>query len=129
MSEHPRERGLELGGLLADLCAVRAVIFGDPLQDLLERRHAVARLVREIRPAEERPPIRRIQEHGERPAARLLGDHLLRGLVDLVEVRPLFAVDLDVHEQAIHHRRGLGVLEGFVGHHVAPMAGRIAHRQ
>ena len=85
--------------------------------------------MRKIRAAEEGPLIRGTQEHGQRPAARIGRDHLLRRLVDLVEVGPLLAVDLDVHEQAVHHSRGRGVLEGLVRHDVAPVAGRIADRQ
>ena len=49
-----------------------------------------------------------------------------RRLVDLVEVRPLLAVDLDVDEQLVHQRRGLGVREALLVHHVAPVAGGVA---
>jgi hypothetical protein len=69
------------------------------------------------------------QEHRERPAAAALREHLVGELVDLVEVRPLFAIDLDVDEQLVHERRRRRVLEGFVGHHVAPVAGGISDRQ
>ena len=53
----------------------------------------------------------------------------MRGLIDLVEVRPLFAIHLDVDERLVHDRRNLGVLERLVRHHVAPVARRIADRQ
>ena len=56
-------------------------------------------------------------------------EHLVRGLVDLVEVGPLLAVDLDVDEEAVHHLRDLGILERLVRHHVAPVAGRVADRE
>ena len=49
--------------------------------------------------------------------------------VDLVDVGPLLAVDLDVDEQLVHHRRGGFVLEALVRHDVAPVAGRIADRE
>ena len=52
--------------------------------------------------AEERHLVGR-QEHRQRPAAGALRQHLVRGLVDLVDVGPLLAIDLDVHEMAIHH--------------------------
>jgi hypothetical protein len=48
--------------------------------------------------------------------------------VDLVDVGPLLAVDLDAHEQLVHQRRGLGVLERLVLHHVAPVARAVADR-
>ena len=54
---------------------------------------------------------------------------MVRGLVDLVDVGALFAVDFDVHEQRVHDRRGLRILERLVSHDVAPMAGGIANRQ
>ena len=53
----------------------------------------------------------RRQEHGQRPAAGAMSDHLLRHLVDLVQVRPLFAVDFDVDEQLIHQCGGGLILE------------------
>ena len=91
--------------------------------------HAVALLAREIGAAEERPLVVGRQEHRQRPAAAALGQHLVRGLVDAVEVGALLAVDLDVDEQFVHQRRRRGVLEGLVRHHVAPVAGRVADRQ
>src|SRR5262249_11695994 len=39
------------------------------------------------------------------------------------------AIDLDVDEQLVHHRRRRLVLEALVRHDVAPVAGRIADRQ
>ena len=63
-----------------------------------------------------------------RPAA-VLAHQVQRRHVDLVDVGPLFAVDLDVDEQVVHHRRGGVVLEALVRHHVAPVAGGIADRE
>ena len=71
-----------------------------------ERRHAVARLGREVGAAEERPLVVGREEHRQRPAAAALRQHLVRELVDLVEVGPLLAIDLDVDEQLVHQRRG-----------------------
>ncbi len=51
------------------------------------------------------------------------------GLVDLVQVRPLLAVNLDVDEVVVHHAGGGLVLEGFVRHHVTPVASGVADRQ
>ena len=109
---------------LAPLLAPRPV---DALQHLDEGRHAVARLVREVRAAVEGPPVRR-QEHGHRPAATA-GHGLDRGHVDLVEVRPLLAVDLDGDEAIVEVCRGRRVLERFALHDVAPVTGRVADAQ
>src|ERR1700722_16136960 len=46
--------------------------------------------------------------------------------VDVVDVRPLLAVDFDVHEQLVHETGRLGVLKRLVRHHMAPVAGRVA---
>ena len=79
-------------------------------------------------PREERRAVRR-QEHRQRPAARAPRQQRVRGLVDLVEVRPLLAVDLDVDERVVHHRGDGRILERLVRHHVAPVARRVADRQ
>ena len=68
------------------------------------------------------------QEDRHRPAA-VTGHRDDRVHVDGVEVGPLLAVDLDVHEVLVHQRRRLGVLERLVLHHVAPVAGRVADRE
>ena len=98
------------------------------LQHLAEGGHAHPRLRREVGAAVERLAVGR-QEHGHRPAA-VPGSELDDGVhVDGVEVGPLLAVDLDVHEQPVHQLRGLGVLERLVRHHVAPVAGGVADRE
>ena len=96
-------------------------------QHIGERRAAVARLLRKIRAAPHRLARGR-QEHRERPAA-LLAEQMQRVHVDLVDVGPLLAVDLDVDEQLVHHARRRLVLEALVRHHVAPVAGRVADRE
>ena len=56
--------------------------------------------------------------------------HLGREHVDLVEVGPLFAVDLDVDEVLVHERAAIaGIRERLALHHVAPVAGRVADRE
>ena len=84
---------------------------------------------RKIGAAEERPLIVVHQEHRQRPAAAAAGQHLVRELVDAVEVGAFLAVDLDVDEQLVHQRGSGGILEGLVRHHVAPVAGGVADRQ
>jgi hypothetical protein len=110
------------------LAALLAPGAADVLHQVDEARQLVARRLGEIGAGEKRRLVRG-QEHRERPAAAALGQQLVRGLVDLVEIGTLLAVDLDVDEQPVHHRRHLGVLETVVRHHVAPVAGRIADRQ
>ena len=81
----------------------------------------------EVGPAEERAAVR-CQEHRHRPAAPArLGLHRLH--VDGVDVGPLLAVHLDVDEQVVHDLGDGFVLEGFVGHHVAPVARRVTDRE
>ena len=114
--------------LLGDRRALLAIRDREPREEVEKPRAAVARFLREVGAAEERRAIGR-QEHREGPAARLAGQERVRGLVDLVEVGPLLAIDLDVDVQVVHHLRDGGVLERLVRHHVAPVAGRIADRQ
>ena len=99
----------------------------DAIEDLPERRHPVARLVREVRAAVERPAVRR-QEDAHRPAAaarhRLDGGH-----VDLVQVGPLLAVHLDRDEALVQVPRRPRVLERLALHDVAPVARRVADRE
>src|SRR5258708_30843844 len=84
-------------------------------------RQVVARLFGEISSAEKRRAVGR-EEHGERPAARPLGENLVRELIDLIEIRAFLPVHLDVDEQPIHHLAHRPVFEGLVRHHVTPMA-------
>ena len=65
---------------------------------------------------------RRVREC-QRPTAGVAGEKLVGQLIDLVEIWPLLPVDFDVHERVVHHCRGGRILEGFVRHDVAPMAG------
>ncbi len=97
---------------------------GDLLENVDEGGSAVAGGLGEVGAAPDRLAVRR-QEHGERPAA-LLAESMEGAHVDLVDVRPFFAIDLDIDEQAVHDGRRLGILEAFVGHDMAPVAGGIA---
>ncbi len=66
------------------------------------------------------------QKDGQRPAPTPPGENLMGGLVDQVEVGAFFPVDLDVDEVPIHLCRRFRILEGFVGHDMAPVAGGIS---
>ena len=113
--------------VLADLVRLLAKQPRNLAQHVDEGRPAVARGFREIRAAPDRLALRR-QEHGQRPAA-LLAQMMQRRHVDLVDVGALLAVDFDVDEQLVHHRRGGVVLEALVRHDVAPVAGGVADRE
>ena len=96
-------------------------------QELRERRHSVPRLRREVGAGVERLARGR-QEDRHRPAA-LTGHRHRRVHVERVDVGALLAIDLDVDEMLVHQRsRGL-VLERLVCHHMAPVAGAVAHRE
>ena len=100
---------------------------GDRFQHLPERRTAPARLGRPVGAAVDRPAVR-IEEHRHGPAA-LFAHRVKRRHVDVVDVRPLLAIDLHVDEELVHPVGDVGVLERFVRHHVAPVAGGVADRK
>src|SRR6516164_4759699 len=117
------ERGHQRLVLLPELRRVVAVVRGYALQDVRECRQPVAGFLREVGTAEERPPIIVRQEHGERPASAALCQHLLRDLVDAVDVRTLLAIDLDVDEVVVEDLRSFLVFEAFFLNDAAPMTG------
>ncbi len=110
-----------------DLALPLAVGVGHRDQHLAEGGHAHPRLGRVVGAAVERLAVGR-EEHRHRPTA--VAGHADDGVhVDRVDVGTLLAIDLDVHEQAVHQRRGLVVLERLVRHHVAPVARGVADRE
>ena len=113
-------------GRLVDGLASAAIGTIDGGQYLTKRRESVARGRRVVRAAMEGRSVW-ATENGERPAAVARESHD-RVHVDLVDIGSLFAIDLDVHEQSVHQGRRLGIFEGFVRHHVAPVAGAVADR-
>ena len=115
--------------LRAQLGCALPVELGDPEQQVLERRQPVARLLRKVGSSEERPLIVVCEEHGERPAAAALREHLLRHLVDAVDVGTLLAVDFDVDEVLVEKARGGLVFEALFLEDATPVAGKIAYAQ
>ena len=97
-----------------------------PFQQLGKARQAVTGLGREIGAGEKGTQILGIEKHRQRPAPGTPGEQLVGGLIDAVQVRTLFPVHLDVDEQAVHERGGGRILEGFVGHDMAPVTGGVA---
>ncbi len=122
------QRRQQLRILLTHFGRALAVILFHPFQQIGEARQAITRRFREISAAEKRRGVRR-QKHGQRPAAGALGEHRMRRLVDLVDIGPLLAIDLDIDEQRVHQCRHVFILERFMRHHMAPVASGIADRQ
>ena len=115
----------------ARFCSIlRRLLAKEPrnfLQDVDESRTSEAGLFRKISTAPHRfGPWR--QKHGQRPAA-LLSQEMQRIHVDLIDVGPFFAVNLDVDEQLVHHPGSRFILEQLMRHHVAPMARRVTNRE
>ena len=100
---------------------------GDLAKDAARNRAARSEALLEIGPAPERLAARR-QEHGHGPAA-LLAEQLQRAHIDMVHVRPLLAIDLDIDEELVHDGRYIRIFEALVGHHVTPVARGIADRE
>ncbi len=112
---HQRGRVLiELGGLVA----IGVVDRIEQLEEVVARvvGAAVERLCVGGQEDRHRPPAA--------PGQGLDGVH-----VELVDVGAFLAVDLDVDVELVHPLGDLGVLEALVGHHVAPVARRVADRQ
>lgn len=119
-----REIAHDAPGHLGDLLATVCPGCRDPFEHLLEGGHAVAGLGREVRAEVEGFGLGR-QEDGHRPAT--LASRGLHGLhVHGVDVGPLLTVDLHRDEVRVEVVGDGRVLEGLVGHHVAPVARGVA---
>ena len=99
----------------------------DLAKDLRKSRPSPPRVGREIGASVKRLEIGR-QPHAHRPAARPRR-RLHERHVDAIDVGPLFAIHFDGDEIAIQDVGNRLAFERLVGHHVAPVAGRIANRQ
>src|SRR5579863_5412276 len=110
-------------GLLLDLCVPFLIRTSHTRQHLLPGRAVIDRPRREIGPAIEGPSVGS-EEYIQRPAATA-GDRLYGFHIDVIQIRPLFPVDLDVDKMLIHEPRGIGILKAFSFHDMAPVTGRI----
>ena len=126
---YPLEDILDGLALLSEFIAILPVKPLDALQDVGKGRHAMSWFVRKIGAAKKRVVVVRGQKHGQWPATRALHEHLVRELVDLVEIGSFFPVHLDVDEQLVHHPGRIRILERLMGHDMAPVTGRIANGQ
>src|SRR3990167_6446691 len=106
--------------LFGDRAALLAICRGHALYHVDEPRHPITRALRKIRAGEERHEIVWREKYRQRPAAGTLREILVRGLVNLVEIRAFFAVNFYAYEVLVHGARGFRVLERFMRHHVAP---------
>ncbi len=115
---------LQRAGVFVDAVRLFPVDAGDLPQDRNEAGPAEARLLRKVGSAPERLALGG-EEHRQRPAA-LLAERVKRAHIDLVHIGPFFPVDLDIDEERVHDLRDLRIFEALMGHHVAPMTGRVA---
>src|SRR4051794_16976143 len=97
------------------------------LEHLLEAWQAMARLGWEVGAAIERLAFRR-QEGRHRPAT-MAGHRLHRLHINRVEIRALFAIDLDIDEVFVHDRGRFRIFKAFMSQDMAPMTCRIAYTQ
>src|SRR5690606_21067979 len=116
--------------LIVLLCKVRLTLMvkpGDTAYQIRKGRQLIAWGFREIGTAKEWLLIQR-QEHGQRPATIALRQHLVSGLVDLVNIRPFLTIDLDIDEMLVHDGRDFSIFERLVRHDMAPVTGGIPYR-
>ncbi len=118
----------ELAGALLQAFPVAFPRLADLLEDRWEAGPPVHVVRREVGAGEHGLQVGR-EKHRHRPAA-LAAVHGHGGRhIDLIEVGPLFAVDLDVDELLVHQRGDRLVLERLALHHVTPVAGGVADAQ
>ena len=97
---------------------------GNLQQDRGEPCTAMPVLGRKVGAAEEGLQLRGKPGAHRPPTASRQPLHI--GHVKPVDIGTLLAIDLHVDEVRVHHPRDLGILEGLMRHHMAPVAGRIA---
>ena len=114
----------ERGAGFEDVVLSVSICFRDADQNSRETRHVVTILGWKVGAAIKRNCLGR-EKHSHRPAA-VMRHHLNGVHVDLIEIRPLFTIDFDVHEIFIHQLRDLFVFKRLVRHHVTPVTRRVA---
>ncbi len=114
-------------GRLRHLRAFAPPDLGDLRQHLGEPRAAPLGGRRKVGAAVKRLQLRR-QPDAHRPPARA-GGGLDKVHVDAVDIGTFLAIDLDGHEVLVENGGDGFVLERFVLHHVAPVAGRVSDRE
>ena len=104
-----------------------APVAGDEFQQFGPRCHLRQATGWKVGAAVKRFQVRR-QKHVQGPTAGT-GQGRDRGHVEPVEVGALLAVQLDADEMSVHMPGHFRVFKRFAGHHVAPVAGRVADGQ
>ena len=123
---HLGQPAVHPGGHLVDLVAAVRPRRRYGREHLRERGQIATRRGREVSAGVE-GATGRCGEDRHRPSA--LASHRLQGVhVVGVDVRQFLTVDLHGHEPVVHHRGDRFVLEGFVRHDMAPVAGGVADR-
>ena len=117
----------ELGGLLLHVVALLVPGLGHDLADRANAGMPCRSSLGKVGAAVERAAVGR-EPHRHRPTAAA-GERLHGLHVDRVDVGPLLAVDLHVHEEPVHDLGDGRVLERLVRHHVTPVARRVADRE
>ena len=113
--------------ILRDPAGLRAEDVRDRFQYAHEGRPAIVRNLGKISAAPEWFASRR-QEHGQGPAAAF-AESVQGRHINMIDIGALLPIDLDVHEKLVHRGRRCFVLETFMRHHMAPMAGGISDRE
>src|SRR3954467_4119194 len=105
-----RFQALEQRGAIArNPLRLALVGMGDSTQEVDKAGTTEARLLGKVGPTPERLGLRR-QKHGQGPATPF-AHGLERTRVDVVDIRPLLPVNLDVDEERVHHRCDLWILK------------------
>ena len=124
----PVERGNQLLVLRADFALMVAKILRHAAQQIAEAWQTVTRRFRKISATKKRFGFRR-EKHGQRPATGALCQHRMRGLINLVNIGPLFAIHFNVDKFFVHDCRDAVIFKRLVRHHVTPVTRRIAYRE
>ena len=114
-------------GLFDHRSFTRRPRIGNRIKQLLETWSPPCRLRWVIRPNKKRHAIRGFQERRKWPTTTCstfccLRINLTRLHINVINVRPLLAVDFDANKRFIHLSGTLCIFKAFVFHHVTPMA-------
>ncbi len=115
--------------MLRELAAMLFIVLLHSLHDLQKTGQAVARFVGKIGTSKKGGMIVRSKHHIEWPATGPLGEQVVGGLVDLIQIGPLFAVDFYTHKILIDEIGDCFVFERLMFHNVTPMTGGVTDRK
>ena len=117
----------DIVGVLNKPLFIPTIVLGDAHEKLRPGDAALTTIFRrEVGATEKRPSIWETKD--VQGPASVLGEQLYRFHVDMIKIGSLFAVYFDTYEMAVHQTGDIPVIETFVGHDVAPVAGAIADR-